>query len=121
MIALLANRYVLAAIAVLLLLATGYGLYERGNAAISRAESAETRAAELTESLRQSEEDKARLRALSDRLDAAVKERDARYAALQKAKKDLDGIYAKLRNEVAQADQACLDRDLPDSFRERLQ
>lgn len=121
MIGLLANRYVLAAIGLALLLMAGYGLYERGNAARSRAESAEALVTQYKNDLAESEADKARLREMQKRLDVAVRERDRRYDELQKAKKALDGEYAKLRSQVDEADKACLDRDLPAAFADRLQ
>lgn len=119
----LPNLYVALAgvVLVALLSAAGYGLYERGNAARAELKSVQALLAQTTQDLAESEADKAYLRDLQKRLDVAVKERDARYAALQKAKKDLDAEYETLRGKVDAADQACLDRDLPDSYRERLQ
>jgi septal ring factor EnvC (AmiA/AmiB activator) len=117
---LLTNKYALAAIGLALLLATGYGLYQRGNAAVARAESAEAVAAQFKQDLAESEADKALLREMQKRLDSAVRERDARLKALQKTLGELDAEYEKLEKSVGKEDQDCLRRGLPDAFAERL-
>jgi hypothetical protein len=114
------SLYVVGAIAVAFLSLGAYGLYQRGNAANARAESAEALVESYKADLAASEADKALLREMQRKLDVAVRERDKRYDELQKAKNALAGEYAKLRDKVDEVDKNCLDRELPDSFRERL-
>lgn len=114
------NLYVVSAIVVAMLSLAGYGLYERGNAANARAEQAETRAAELTQSLQESEADKARMRADAKRTDAALVEKDNRLTVLLAKERNLRAEYEKLKGLLDQKDQDCLDRPLPDPLAARL-
>ena len=118
----LGGPYALLAIGVVVLglSITCYALKKAVDAARARAEVAEQRAEQLTEALQTSEASVDALRAAAEVLDQTVRERDRRYAQLQVQKRDLDAKYRELREKVAAEDQACLDRDLPDSFAERL-
>jgi chromosome segregation ATPase len=112
--------YLYAAIGVLVLLAITYALYERGNAANARAEAAEKRAEQLAQEVTQANETIEVLTVAARVLDEQlVKIRD-REAKLNVQKQKLQQEYDALTAQQSEADKACLDRDLPDAFAERL-
>ena len=110
--------YALAAAGVLAL--GCYALYERGNAANARADSAEHLIDQFKVDLAESEADKANLKARNKALDATVKARDVRVKELDDAKRAIKGELDELKESAAKEDQDCLDRDLPDAFAKRL-
>ena len=114
------HPYALAAVVVGGLALTSATFYYKAKAADARADAAVAAQERLEQALLESEANNAELRQRRKDLDAAIRERDKRYAALQEAKRTLDAEYEKLRGEATQEDQACLDRDLPPAFAERL-
>jgi hypothetical protein len=116
------NAYVLAAVGLALIGLSGYAGYQhqRGNAALAERDSARAVAKQLKESLAESEAAQQALREAAKRLDEAVRVRDQRLIELERAKRNLNAAYAELKKQVGEADRACLDRDLPDAYVERL-
>lgn len=72
------------------------------------------------QSLKDSEEANARLKELNQALDAAIVERDKRAKALEEARQKARKEINELKTKLDAADQACLDRQLPDALLERL-
>ena len=75
---------------------------------------------DLLNDLAQSQKDKAAAEERAKRADAAVVERDKRLTALLEAERNLRGEYNRIKGLLAQADQDCMDRLLPDAIAARL-
>ena len=75
---------------------------------------------DLASKLVQAETDKAELTKQRQALDAAVVERDKRAKELENAKRKISVELDALKRTLPQADQSCLDRDLPPAILGRL-
>jgi Flp pilus assembly protein TadB len=103
----------------------GLGLavaYYKNSAARAQAEAtlARDQRDRAVQAVKDSEEANKALRALNDSLDKALVERDKRAKALEVARQNLAKELDALKKTVSTEDQACLDRDLPSAFLERL-
>ena len=116
------NLYALLGVGAVVVALGGYGAYQyqRAEASNARAERAESRVAALTETLKGSEEENARLLAAGRALDAALVQRDKRARALEETKRKLQGELDELKAKLPQEDRECLDRALPPAIAERL-
>jgi uncharacterized protein HemX len=116
------GTYVLVAVVVAFL---GLGLavaYYKNSAARAQAEAtlARDQRDRAVEAVKAQEETNQALRALNDSLDKALVERDKRAKALEVARQNLAKELDAIKKTVSAEDQACLDRDLPSAFLERL-
>jgi chromosome segregation ATPase len=97
-----------------------YALYERGNAANARADAQEKRANGLAAEVASANETIEALQVAARVLDEQLVKIRAREATLNVQKQKLQQEYDALTAKQSEADKACLDRDLPDAFAERL-
>jgi soluble lytic murein transglycosylase-like protein len=94
--------------------------YQRAEAADVRASMAQARAEQLGAALQSSEEENAKLKVATKKLDAALVERDRRARALEETKRKIQGELDAIRETLPAPDRECLDRPLPPAILERL-
>ena len=117
-----AKAYVLVAVA---LLVGGLSLtvaYYRNSAQRADAEAtlARDQRDRAIQAVKASEAANAKLKELNAALDKAIVDRDQRAKALEEAKRRISKELDELKKSLPQADQDCLDRDLPNALLERL-
>src|SRR5947208_2720294 len=113
-----------AAIGILVLIAglglTCYGLYYKAKAAEARSHELEGQRDRAIAAVKAGEEANAKLRALSEALNAAIVERDKRAKALEDAKRRIGKELDEIKKTLDEADKACLDRSVPPAIDLRL-
>lgn len=92
----------------------------RLDAAAQRNKALEVEKSELSDALQQSQDSLSRMRERQEVTDQLVKQLADAKAKAEKARKEVDAAYAKLKSELDAKDQACLDLPVPDGLAARL-